>query len=128
MEIKNFLVIDATKDKIRFFSYFNNKSYNKSFKANKINNDMFSSLLFNFFDKNNINLKNLNNIFINKGPGNFSGIRTSITVIKALKICNKLNVYGFVSSDIKDMNYSSIIDLFKNGKLKKNLINPVYSS
>ncbi len=124
----NFLVIDGTQDKINFFSYFNNNSYSKSFQFSKNNNEKFSTLLFSFLNENNINLNELNNVFVNQGPGKFSGIRTSIAVAKALSITNKLNLYGFNSEELKGMNYMHIIDLYNEGRLTKNLINPVYSS
>lgn len=124
----NFLVIDGTKDKIKFFLHFNNNSYHKSFEASKNNNEKFSLLLFNFINENNIESSELNNIFVNQGPGKFSGIRTSIAVAKALCITNKLNIYGFNSKDLKDKNYKNIISLCKKGVLIKNLINPVYLS
>ena len=124
----NFLVIDGAQNKIVFFSYFNKKSYNKSFEASKNNNDKFSLLLSEFFDENNINLRKLNNIFINQGPGKFSGIRNSIAVAKALSVTNKLNLYGFSSNDIKGTNYMNIIELYNKGALIKNLIKPDYSS
>ena len=124
----NFLVIDGTQDKVIFFSYFNNNSYNKSFEASKNNNDKFSMLLSQFFAENNIILSKLNNVFINQGPGKFSGIRSSIAVAKALAITSKLNLYGFNSDDLKDMNYMNIIDLYEKGTLIKNLIKPIYSS
>ena len=124
----NFLVIDGTQDKINFFSYFNNNSYSKSFQFSKNNNEKFSTLLFSFLNENNINLNELSNVFVNQGPGKFSGIRTSIAVAKALSITNKLNLYGFNSEELKGMNYMHIIDLYNEGRLTKNLINPVYSS
>ena len=124
----NFLVIDGTQDKINFFSHFNNNSYNKSFQFSKNNNEKFSTLLFSFLNENNINLNELNNVFVNQGPGKFSGIRTSIAVAKALSITNKLNLYGFNSEELKGMNYMHIIDLYNEGRFTKNLINPVYSS
>jgi len=124
----NFLVIDGTQDKINFFSHFNNNSYNKSFQFSKNNNEKFSTLLFSFLNENNINLNELSNVFVNQGPGKFSGIRTSIAVAKALSITNKLNLYGFNSEELKGMNYMHIIDLYNEGRLTKNLINPVYSS
>ena len=124
----NFLVIDGTQDKVIFFSYFNNNSYNKSFEASKNNNDKFSLLLSEFFNENNINLSKLNNIFVNQGPGKFSGIRNSIAVAKALSVTNKLNLYGFNSEYVKNQNYDKIIDLFNKGHLIKNLIKPQYSS
>ena len=124
----NFLVIDGTQDKINFFLRFNTNSYNKSFEASKNNNERFSLLLFDFIDENNIKLSELSHVFVNQGPGKFSGIRTSIAVAKALSITNGLNLYGFNSHDLKDMNYMNIIDLYEKERLTKNLINPVYSS
>ena len=124
----NFLVIDGAQDKINFFSNFNNNSYHKTIKASKDNNEKFSMELFNFFDENSIKLSKLNNIFVNQGPGKFSGIRTSIAVAKALSITNNINLYGFNSKEIKNMNYNGIINLYKKGVLTKNLINPIYSS
>lgn len=124
----NFLIIDGTQDKIIFFSKFNNNSYHKSIKASKNNNEKLSMKLFDFFNENSIKLSELNNILVNQGPGKFSGIRTSIAVAKALAITNKLNLYGFNSNDLKDMNYENVVNLCEKGALTKNLINPVYSS
>ena len=93
----NFLVIDGTQDKIVFFSTFNNNSYHKTIKASKNNNEKFSMELFNFFGENSIKPSKLNNIFVNQGPGKFSGIRTSIAIAKALSITNNINLYGFNS-------------------------------
>ncbi len=124
----NFLVIDGTQNKIVFFSYYNKISYNKSFEASKNNNDKFSLLLSEFFNENNINLSKLNNIFVNQGPGKFSGIRNSIAVAKALAVTNQLDLYGFNSNDVKDANYMNIVDLYNKGVLIKNLIKPNYSS
>ena len=124
----NFLVIDGTQDKINFFSKFNNNSYHKSLKASKNNNEKLSIELFDFFDENSIKQRQLDNIFVNQGPGKFSGIRASIAIAKALSITNKLNLYGFNSSDLKDMRYENVFNLYEKGMLTKNLINPVYSS
>ena len=124
----NFLVIDGTQDKIKFFLHFNNNSYHKSFEASKKNNEKFSLLLFNFINENNIETSKLNNIFVNQGPGKFSGIRTSIAVAKAISFTSRLNLYGYNSNDLKDINYNNIIDLYEKELITKNLINPVYSS
>jgi len=124
----NFLVIDGTQDKINFFSKFNNNSYHKSLKASKNNNEKLSIELFDFFDENSIKQAQLNNIFVNQGPGKFSGIRASIAIAKALSITNRLNLYGFNSCDLKNMRYENVVNLYEKGMLTKNLINPVYSS
>ena len=124
----NFLIIDGSQNKINFFSIYNNNSYHKIIKASKNNNEKFALELFNFFKENKINVKKLNNIFVNQGPGKFSGIRTSISVAKALLVSNKLNLYGFSTMDIKGNKYENIINLYKKGALTKNLINAIYSS
>ena len=124
----NFLVIDGASDKICFFSHFNNKSYNKSYESSKNNYEKFSILLFDFLNQNHINLGKLSHLFVNQGPGSFSGIRTSIAVAKGLSITNKLNLYGYNSSDLKDMNYMNILLLCEKNLITKKLIKPLYIS
>ena len=124
----NFLVIDGATDKICFFSRFYNKSYSKSFEGSKNNYEKLSILLFDFLNQNKINLSKLDNLFVNQGPGSFSGIRTSIAVAKGLTVTNRLNLYGFNSNDLKGKDYENIIFLYKKGHLIKNLIKPLYLS
>ena len=124
----NFLLIDGATDKICFFSHYNNYSYNQSFESSKNNYEKFSILLFDFLNQNNINLSKISHLFVNQGPGRFSGIRTSIAVAKGLSITNKLNLYGFSSNDLNNMDYKNVISLYEKGGLKKNLIKPLYIS
>ena len=124
----NFLVIDGASDKIYFFSHFNNNSYNQSFESSKNNYEKFSILLFDFLNQNNINLGKISHLFVNQGPGSFSGIRTSIAVAKGLSITNKLNLYGFSSNDLNNMDYMNVVSLYEKGCLTKNLIKPLYIS
>ena len=122
------LIIDAAADKIFFKVINDNESYTSDYPSSRENFDKFVILLFNFLKKNKINIKEINNIFVNQGPGKFSGIRTSISAAKALSLTNKLNLYGFDSELTKNQNYDQIIDLFKKGLLIKNLIKPQYLS
>ena len=122
----NFLIIDGALNKIYFFLQFNNNSYNKSYESTKTNYEKLSILLFDFLRDNNINLDKLTNILVNQGPGNFSGIRASIALVKGLTITNKINLYGFSSRDVKGTDYKNVISLYKKGILKKNLIKPIY--
>ena len=120
------LIIDAATDKIFFKVINNNESYTSDYPNSSENFDRLVTLLFNFLKKNKINIKEINNIFVNQGPGKFSGIRTSISVAKALSFTNKLNLYGFDSKLVKNQNYDEIIDLFNKRLLIKNLIKPQY--
>ena len=122
------LIIDAAADKIFFKVINDNESYTSDYPNSRENFDKFVTLLFNFLKKNKVNIKEINNIFVNQGPGKFSGIRTSISTAKALSLTNKLNLYGFNSEHVKNQNYDKIIDLFNKGLLIKNLIKPQYSS
>ena len=126
IKMKN-LIIDAATDKIFFKIISGNESYTSDYPNSRENFDKFIILLFDFLKENKINIKEINNIFVNQGPGKFSGIRTSIAVAKAIGFANKLNLYGFNSHHVKNQNYDKIIDLFKKGVLIKNLIKLKYS-
>ena len=122
----NNLIIDAASDKIFFTIMADNKSYTSEFINNRENFDKLSILIVKFLENHELNIKNIDNIFVNQGPGKFSGVRASLAIAKALSFANKIDLYGFNSNQIIDKNYSVIIDLFNKGKLIKNLIKPQY--
>ena len=122
------LIIDAANDKIFFKIIINNKSYTSDYLNSRENFDKFTVLLFSFLDKNNVIIKDIDNVFINQGPGKFSGIRISIASVKALKIANNFDLYGFNSKDVIKNNYENIIELFKKGALIKNMVKIEYSN
>ena len=122
----NSLIIDAASDKIFFMIIAGNKSYTREFSNNRENFDKLTILIVKFLENYQLNIKNLSNIFVNQGPGRFSGIRASLSIVKALSFVNKIDLYGFNSSQIIDKNYAEIIDLFHKGVLIKNLIKPQY--
>ena len=120
------LIIDAANDKIFFKIMAENKSYTSEYINNRENFDKLVILIFKFLNENKLNVKDIDNIFVNQGPGKFSGIRASLAIVKGLSFTNKINVYGFNSNYIDDKNYDKIIELFKDGSLTKNLIKPQY--
>ena len=122
------LIIDAADEKIFFKIINNDESYTSEYINNRENFDKLIILIFKFLDENKIKIKNIDNIFVNQGPGKFSGIRASLAAVKGLSFVNKIDVYGFNSDQIINKNYAKIVDLFNNGLLKKNLIKPNYSS
>ena len=127
MKMKN-LIVDAATDKIFFKIIVDKESYTSEYLNSRENFDNFAQLLFNFLKESNTSIGEINNIFVNQGPGKFSGIRISISIVKALSITNNLNLYGFSSEQVKNYNYNKIIDLFNRGLLIKNLIKPQYLS
>tara|TARA_B100000965_G_scaffold181625_1_gene151578 strand:+ start:118 stop:495 length:378 start_codon:yes stop_codon:yes gene_type:complete len=122
------LIIDSATDKIFFKIIIDKESYTSDYPNSRENFDNLIIFLFELLDKCKINIKEIDNIFVNQGPGKFSGIRASISIAKALSITNNINLYGFSSNDIKGHNHEKIIDLYNKGILIKNLIKPYYSS
>ena len=122
------LIIDATSDKILFKLISNDKTYTNEHENCRKNFDKFSILLMKFLTKKRHSLKNVRNVFINQGPGKYTSIRTSMATIKALQLVYDFNYYGFNNKDIIDGNYSKILQLFRQKKLIKNLIKPLYLS
>ena len=122
----NNLIIDAANDKIFFKIIADKKSYTSEIVNNRENFDKLTLLIVKFLENNHLNINKVNNIFVNQGPGKFSGIRASLATAKALSFVNKIDLYGFNSDQIINKNYTKVIDLFNKGLLNKNLIKPQY--
>ena len=122
----NNLIIDAANDKIFFKIIADKKSYTSEIVNNRENFDKLTLLIVKFLENNHLNINKINNIFVNQGPGKFSGIRASLATAKALSFVNKIDLYGFNSEQIINKNYAKVIDLFNKGQLIKNLIKPQY--
>ena len=120
------LIIDAANDKIFFKIITNKESYTSDYFNSRENFDKFNILLSSFLMDNNIKIKDIDVAFINQGPGNYSSIRISIATIKALKLVNNFDLYGFKTEDVINENYDKIIELFKKGDLIKDLIKIQY--
>ena len=122
------LIVDAASDKILFKLISKNKTYTNEHENCRKNFDKFSILLMKFLTKKRHSLENVRNVFINQGPGKYTSIRTSMAIIKALKLVYGFDYYGFNNKDVVDGNYGKIFQLFKQKKLIKNLIKPLYLS
>ncbi len=79
------LIIDATKEEVFFSVITETQSYNTSYINSRENFDQFIELLLIFFKKYKIELKDIEKIFVNQGPGKLSSIRTSISIAKDKK-------------------------------------------
>ena len=125
------LIIDATKDKIFLMIINNDIKYSITHENTKINYEKLSLLINEFLIKRNLDLKNISQIYVNRGPGSFAGIRNSLSVVKAFYLVNKIDYYCFSFEDFDekfDVKYENIPKLCENLKVKKNLINPIYLS
>ena len=122
------LIIDATKEEVFFSVITETQSYTSTYINSRENFDKFIELLLIFLKKYKIQLKDIEKIFINQGPGKLSSIRTSISVAKAIAISKNISLIGFNSKDFDGKNYDKILKLEKKDMLNKELIKPQYSS
>ena len=85
----------------------------------------------NFLQKNKFLLSQISNIYVNRGPGSFAGIRNTLSVIKALYLTKNIDYYCFSVDDFLGLNeikHQDVPDLCKKFNIKKNLIKPIYLS
>jgi len=122
------LIIDATKEEVFFSIITDSQSYTTTYINSRENFDQFIDYLLIFFKKYNIELKDIDKIFVNQGPGKLSSIRTSISIAKAIALSKNIILIGFNSKDFDGKNYKKILKLEKEGMLNKELIKPLYSS
>ena len=122
------LIIDATKEKVFFSVITDSQSYSTSYINSRENFDQFIELILIFFKKHKIEIKDIEKIFVNQGPGKSSSIRTSIAIAKAIALSKNIILIGFNSKDFDGKNYKKILKLEEKGMLNKELIKPHYSS
>ena len=122
------LIIDATKEEVFFSVITDSQSYTTTYINSRENYDKFIDYLLIFFKKYNIELKDIEKIFVNQGPGKLSSIRTSISIAKALALAKNISLFGFKSNDFDGKDYKKILKLENKNLLNKDLIKPHYSS
>tara|TARA_B100001121_G_C18528445_1_gene544763 strand:+ start:488 stop:874 length:387 start_codon:yes stop_codon:yes gene_type:complete len=125
------LIIDATKDKILLMIIDYNTNYNITYENSKSNYEKLALYINKFLFSKNLDLSKVLEIYVNRGPGSFAGIRNSLSVVKAIHLVNKTDYYCFSFEDFEEKNdykYENIPDLCQKLKIKKNLINPIYLS
>jgi len=120
------LIIDATKEEVFFSVITESQSYTTTYINSRENFDKFIDLLLIFLKKNKIELKDIEKIFVNQGPGKLSSIRTSISIAKAIALSKNINLFGFNSKDFEGKDYKKILKLENKNLLNKDLIKPHY--
>ena len=127
----NKLIIDAAKDKIFLMIINNDINYSITHENSKINYEKLSILINDFLNKKKLDLDKVSQIYVNRGPGSFAGIRNSLSVVKAFHLANKIDYYCYSLEDFnekKEVKYENIPKLCDKLKVEKNLINPIYLS
>ena len=131
INIMNNLIIDATGHNILLSIINDKKLYTCNHENSKSNFEKLIILVNIFLKDNKIKLDDINNIYVNRGPGSFAGIRNSLSLVKGLFLTKQINYYSFSFKDfdISDqINHKNLPNLCNKYKIKKNLINPLYLS
>ena len=130
MNINN-LIIDAAGNEILLTLIVDKNIYTCSHENSKINFEKIMILINNFLQENKFLLNQISNIYVNRGPGSFAGIRNTLSVIKALYLTKNIDYYCFSIDDFLGLNeikHQDVPDLCKKFNIKKNLIKPIYLS
>ena len=101
------------------------------YENSKNNYEKLVYLINEFLHSKSLNLNKISEIYVNRGPGSFAGIRNSLSVVKAIHVANKTDYFCFSFNDFNGeigVKYENIPSLCKKFKVKKNLINPIYLS
>ena len=91
----SFLSIDCCTENASFFIKIKNKTFIKILQNNKLNNDLLMKQILDFFKENDISFDDIHKIFVNQGPGNFSGLRTSLAIAKGISLSKEIKLYGY---------------------------------
>ena len=91
----NFLSIDCSIDIGSLFVKTKNKTFSQVLQSDKSNNDLLMKQLLDFFKEYDLKFGDISNIFVNQGPGNFSGLRGSLATAKGVSLAKNLNLFGY---------------------------------
>ena len=125
----NKLIIDVAGEKILLMVITNNDIYNITEENTKINYEKLTIIIDDFLNTHELNLKDIDKIYLNRGPGSFAGIRNLLSIVKAYNLSNNIDYYCYSIQDFKgekEIKYENIPDLCEKFKIEKNLINPIY--
>ena len=125
----NKLIIDVANEKIFLMIITSNDIYNITKENTKINYEKLTLIINDFLSSHKLNLKDIDRIYLNRGPGSFAGIRNSLSIVKAFHLTNNIDYYCYSIQDFKgekDVKYENIPDLCEKFKIEKNLINLIY--
>ena len=91
----NFLSIDCSTETGSLFLKAKNKTFKEVLQSDKFNNDLLVKQILDFLRKNDIKFENISQIFVNQGPGSFSGLRASLAIAKGLSLSKNLKLSGY---------------------------------
>ncbi|MBA1338656.1 MAG: tRNA A37 threonylcarbamoyladenosine modification protein TsaB [Pelagibacterales bacterium] len=91
----NFLSIDCSTNIGSLFIKNQNKTFIKVLQNDKSNIDLLMKKILDFCEESGLKIQNISNIFVNQGPGSFSGLRSSLAVAKGISLAQNVNIFGY---------------------------------
>ena len=91
----NFLSIDCSTDISSLFLKIKTKTFIKILQSDKYSSDLLMRQILDFFKENQANFEDISEIFVNQGPGNFSGLRGSLATAKGICLSKNLKLSGY---------------------------------
>ena len=126
--IKNFLIINCIGRDDKLGLRINKDFFIHVIKRKNNMNETLVSEISDFLLKHKVKLNQNFSVIVNQGPGSFSGIRTALAIAKGLEISNKVKLFGFRNTDLKQFDLANIEFLISKGLVQNKLIKPIYLS
>ena len=107
-----FLFLDFTTD-MSLTLIGKHSLLSKKIKSNKNISEILVIEIEKIFDKEKINIKKLDTIFVITGPGSFTGIRSALTFAKTIQLTNNTEVRGISKFEYLNLiaNDKNLLDL-----------------
>ena len=126
--INNFLIINCIGQDDKLGLRINKEFFIHVIKKKNNMNETLVSEILEFLLQHKVKLNQNFSVIVNQGPGSFSGVRIALAVAKGLEISNKIKLFGFRNTDLKQFDQENIEQLLKKKLIEKKLIKPIYLS
>jgi len=101
----SFLIIDLSIQPGNLILKIKNNLFYKVLQKDNHSNDILMLEILSLFKKNKRKLENISKIFVNLGPGSFSGIRGSIATSQGISLASKIHIFGYSSFQLLCSSY-----------------------
>ena len=101
----SFLIIDLSTQPGNLILKIKNNLFYKVLQKDNHSNDILMLEILSLFKKNKRKLEHISKIFVNLGPGSFSGIRGSIATSQGISLASKTHIFGYSSFQLLRSSY-----------------------
>ena len=126
--INNFLIINCIGQDDKLGLRINKDFFIHVIKKEDNMSENLVSKILKFLLKHKVKLNQNFSVIVNQGPGSYSGVRIALSVAKGLEISNKVKLFGFRNTDLKQFDLENIEQLLNKKLIEKKLIKPIYLS